>query len=45
VLPALVNDGEPADTIVGCLMVGFVHLWPEIHGTMVLALDHPADDA
>jgi hypothetical protein len=38
-------DSEPADTIVRCLMVCFVHPRSEIHGTVVLALDHPADDA
>ena len=43
-LPAVVDDSEPADTIVRCLMVYFVHPRSEIHGTVVLALDHPADD-
>lgn len=45
VVSALVDDGEPADTIVRCLMVGFVHPWPEIHRTVVLALNDPKDDA
>ena len=45
VLPSLVDDSEPADTIVRRLMVGFVHPWTELHGTMVLALDHLRDDA
>jgi hypothetical protein len=45
VLPTLVHYSEPTDTIVRGLMMGFVHPWPEIHGTVVLAFDHPADDA
>ena len=39
------DNGEPTDAIVRRFVVCFVHPRAEVHGSVVLDLKHPADNA